>query len=286
MMVKNAGMATISWTDGTSGNWSNGSNWIGGTPPGPGDDVLINGVSAYTLTLNTAITVASITLFDASALLQIENLDGLDAVTGPLADAGAIGLDAVGTGGSTLQIGDLLTVNNQLQIGNTGLLSQSLLTAGGLSDTGDITLFGGSAPAILMVNGNADISGGGLLDVRDGATVAATSSLFVDAGSARLKVDAYGGVGGSDVTIGGDLTNTSFGNFGDGGVSVGTGGMTQPDTLTIQGTIDNTGGLTNVTGGQSGAIAQIIVAGAVSSVLTGQFNIIGNAGGAVPAPVS
>ena len=279
-MVKNASMATISWKDGTSGNWSNDSDWNGETSPGPGDDALINGVSANTLTVTTAMTVASITLSDASALLQIENPGAVDTVTGPVADAGAIGLDASGSGGSTLQIGGLLTVSNQLQIGNTGLLSQSLLTVGGLSDKGDITLFGGSAPAVLMVNGSADISGSGLLDVRDGATVTATSNLFVDAGSARLKVDTYGGAGGSDVAVGGNLTNTSFGNFGDGGVSVGTGGMTQSDTLTVQGTLDNTGGLTSVTGGQSGAIAQIIVAGVVSSVLTGQFNIVGNTGGA------
>ena len=57
--------------------------------------------------------------------------------------------------------------------------------------------------------------------------------------------------GGSNVTIGGDLTNQSAGSFGDGGVSVGNGSMTAADMLTVDGTLTNTGGLLDVVGGHT-----------------------------------
>jgi hypothetical protein len=111
--------------------------------------------------------------------------------------------------------------------------------------------------------------------------VTTTTGLTVNGGSARLKVDAYGGRGGSTVTIGGNLVNSSFGSFGDGGVSVGNDGMSVADLLTVNGTLTNTGGLVNLTGGnQAGATAQMQVAGAAPSTLTGNYSIVGDTGGA------
>ena len=101
-------------------------------------------------------------------------------------------------------------------------------------------------------------------------------------GDGRLKVDAYGGHGGSTVTIGRNLTNASFGNFSDGGVSVGNGNMTVGDTLAVHGTVDNTGGILDVTGGLTAtATARLIVTGAVQSTLTVNYNIVGDTGGAI-----
>ena len=124
------------------------------------------------------------------------------------------------------------------------------------------------------------IAGNGVLDLRDGVTVTTSGSLTVDGGDGRLKVDAYGGSGGSDVTIGGDLTNSSFGNFSDGGVSVGNGNMSTGSTLTVDGAFNDTGGLLEITGGRTGAAAGMTVAGAAPDTLTGQYNIVGDAGGA------
>ncbi len=125
------------------------------------------------------------------------------------------------------------------------------------------------------------IASNGILDLRDGASVTTSNGLTISGGSARLKVDAYGGQGGSNVSIGGNVVNTSAGSFGDGGISVGGGGMSKSDLLTINGTLTNTGGITNVTGGNTaGATGQINVTGAAPSTLTGQYNIVGNAGGA------
>jgi hypothetical protein len=58
------------------------------------------------------------------------------------------------------------------------------------------------------LSGLATIASNGLVDLRDGTSVTTTSGLTVNGGSARLKVDAYGGQGGSTVTIGGNLVTT------------------------------------------------------------------------------
>ena len=124
------------------------------------------------------------------------------------------------------------------------------------------------------------IASNGLVDLRDGVAVTTAGSLTV-VGGGRLKVDAYGGSGGSDVTLGGDLVNGSSGSFGDGGVAVGSGNITTGDTLTIDGVVNNAGGILDITGGHAGATARMIVTGAAASTLTGQYNVAGGADGAV-----
>ena len=157
----------------------------------------------------------------------------------------------------------------------------------GASDSADLAIDGGNAFAeVGATNSNnaldslGTINGNGLLDLRDDVKVSTTGNVTVLGGDGRLKVDAYGGHGGSDVTIGGNLSNSSFGNFSDGGVSVGNGNMTVADTLTVHGTFDDTDGLLTVNGGQSGAAAEMVVTGAVAATLTGNYSIAGNAGGA------
>ncbi|RKX23356.1 MAG: hypothetical protein DRP45_10590, partial [Candidatus Zixiibacteriota bacterium] len=52
----------ISWSNASGGNWSTGSNWTGGVVPGAIDTALITLDGTYTVTLDTDITVAGITL--------------------------------------------------------------------------------------------------------------------------------------------------------------------------------------------------------------------------------
>ncbi|MBS0326997.1 MAG: choice-of-anchor D domain-containing protein [Proteobacteria bacterium] len=100
-------------------------------------------------------------------------------------------------------------------------------------------------------------------------------------GNGRIKVDAYGGSGGSTLTIGGNLTNTSTGSFGDGGVSVGNAAMSNADLLTVNGSYSNTGGLTTLNGGNVGAAtAQMTITGAAPSTLLGTYDVDANKGGA------
>ena len=96
-------------------------------------------------------------------------------------------------------------------------------------------------PARLSSNsaltGLTAVSGNFLLE--NGASVAPTGNVSVT-GNGAVEVDGpnIGGAGGSSLTIGGNLTNSSTnGN----GVDVGNAGITSADTLTVNGT----GGLSN-----------------------------------------
>ena len=141
-------MTSVSWSSAISGNWATGSNWQGGSAPGTSDDAFIAVVGNYTVSLTTPITVASLTVSDASAALQIQDPGGIDTITGNLDNSGNLGVDAIGAGGSTLTIGGTLTNNNGLQVGNGNMTAAALLTVGGVfNNTGGVTIAGGQAGA-------------------------------------------------------------------------------------------------------------------------------------------
>ncbi len=339
-------MAIAQWKIAADGNWTDSSKWVGDTPPGNGDDAVLSVIGFYTVNLTSPISVASIAIGDSTAFLEIQDPGGTELVTGNLTNAGTLGVDAFGSGGSSLSVGGTLANSHAVQIGNGGISAASLLSVGAVTNAGGsigITggqsgasarmLVAGTAPTVMTgsysltgntggaslnfgggtvgqigdgaatsgylfidganafaeigatnsnsaLTGLATIAGNGVLDLRDAVTVSTAGALAVNGGNGRLKIDAYGGSGGGNVTVGGALTNSSFGNFSDGGVSVGNGSMTSADLLTVDGTFTNTGGLLTLTGGQAGAAARMVVAGALGSVLTGNYSIVGDAGGA------
>lgn len=55
--------ASVSWVGG-SGDWETGSNWSGGSEPGPADDVTID--ANVTVTINASTTINKLTLGNAS----------------------------------------------------------------------------------------------------------------------------------------------------------------------------------------------------------------------------
>jgi hypothetical protein len=143
----------------------------------------------------------------------------------------------------------------------------------GASNGADLAIDGSNAFAeVGATNSNkaldslGTVNGNGLPDLRDEVKVSTTGALTVLSGDGRLKVDACGGHGGSQVTIGGNLTNGSFS-----GVAVGHVTMTTGDTLSLHGNVKNdAGAVFDVTG--NGAVA----AAAGILELTGAFT---NAGG-------
>ncbi|MCW2285883.1 hypothetical protein M2323_003758 [Rhodoblastus acidophilus] len=158
-------------------------------------------------------------------------------------------------------------------------ITSNVGTISSLTVSSALSILGGG---VLNVTGATLLSGGGVIDLRNGGRLTTSAGLTVSGGNGRLKVDSYGGPGGSQVTIGGNLVNASSGVYSDGGVSVGNNSMGQADALTVQGTLTNTGGLVTVTGGNvAGATAKLTVTGAAAATLTGTFNIVGNAGGAI-----
>ena len=124
-------MASVNWKSAASGGRTVASNWDSGNVPGTSDDVFISVAGSHTVSLIAAITVASITIGDASAVPQIQNPGGDDVVTGNLDGGGSVGVDAIGAGGSTLTIGGTLTDGNAIQVGNGGMTTSDLLTVGG-----------------------------------------------------------------------------------------------------------------------------------------------------------
>ncbi len=230
---------------------------------------------------NTNMTVADLLTVDGT----LNDTGGLVNIIGGQAGASAT-LAVTGAAQSTF-------TGNVSIVGDSGGASLDYGSGGitaigdGASNGGDIYIDGplayaevGATNSNSALTGLATIAGNGLLDLRDGETLTTTTGLTVNGGDGRLKVDAYGGNGGSTVTIGGDLTNSSFGNFSDGGVSVGGSNMGVGDLLTVDGVYTGTGGLLVLTGGRSGASARMVVTGALQSTLTGNIAVSGNAGGA------
>ncbi len=203
-------MTSVSWSSAISGNWTTGSNWEGGSAPGTSDDAFIAVLGNYTVSLTTPITVASLTVSDALAALQIQDPGGIDTITGNLDNSGNIGVDAIGAGGSTLTIGGTLTNNNGLQVGNSNMTAAALLTVGGVfNNTGGVTIAGGQAgaaarlvvagasPGVLLGTYNIEANAGtaavqwgsgGITQVGDGASNGA--DLLLDGAKAFAAVGA------------------------------------------------------------------------------------------------
>ena len=100
--------------------------------------------------------------------------------------------------------------------------------------------------------------------LENGAKVSPTSNVSVT-GNGTLGLDGNntGGAGGSSLTIGGTLTNSSTnGN----GISIGTANITSADSLTVKGTggLSNTGDI-NIEGGSASATANLVVTNNVTS---------------------
>ena len=110
------------------------------------------------------------------------------------------------------------------------------------------------------------IGGSGFLAIQDpGATQSVSGNVSLSgSGSLQLDGNNIGGPGGSSMTIGGTLTNTSTnGN----GISIGNTGITSADTLTVNGT----GGLSN------GSTSEINIEG--SATVQATLNVANAAAG-------
>jgi hypothetical protein len=129
------------------------------------------------------------------------------------------------------------------------------------------------------LTGLSTIAGSSYLDLRDGASVTTNTGLTVNAGDRGLQVDQFGGAGGSQMTIGGNLTNNSFGAF-SAGIGVGNANMNTADRLTVDGTLANNGNIQLIGGNNAAATAQMVVTGAAPATLGGQYDLTGNTGGA------
>jgi len=120
----------------------------------------------------------------------------------------------------------------------------------------------------------ASITLSGVLAIADpGVTQSVTGNLT---NNGIIYVD-QSGAGGSALTIGGDLTNTA--PAGVGGLQIGNGGMTAASTVTVDGAVNNSGGLGVDGGSAAGAQAQLVVSGAFNGTGNGLYLYGGSATG-------
>src|SRR5436190_17920468 len=69
-------MAQVQWGKHGSGNWNTSQNWNTGTVPGSGDTAFLPqyaGVSAYTVTITTAVTVNSVSADTNTLAIETKN---------------------------------------------------------------------------------------------------------------------------------------------------------------------------------------------------------------------
>ena len=64
--------ADVFWNDAAGGNWSDGTKWSTGSPPGPADNAFITLDGTYTVNLNVNATVASLSLGAAAGTQTLE----------------------------------------------------------------------------------------------------------------------------------------------------------------------------------------------------------------------
>lgn len=62
------GASTVTWTNSSGGSWNAGTNWSSGKAPVPVDDVVIDLIGAYTITVGADVTISSLTM-DAGVLM-------------------------------------------------------------------------------------------------------------------------------------------------------------------------------------------------------------------------
>ena len=75
--------ATVTWKAAVSGNWSDGTKWSTGTPPGAADTAVIDIGGTYTVTVNVAATVAGLTLNAPSGQVTLDLSSASFVLNGP-----------------------------------------------------------------------------------------------------------------------------------------------------------------------------------------------------------
>ena len=250
--------ATVIWTGGGgNGNWSNGANWSAGSPPAPGDDVVLTGqgVAPTNDDLPASTILHSVTLnsrangYSISGQLSLQSggfitdNNGIGPDTVNVAGNGAVALNGpaaitLTSGAAGFAIGSI-TGTGPLTLTNSNASGSGLELAGPDSYSG-VTTIDGSGGAVGL--------GGGAIPVGSALTVnAGGTALFQAPGNPIGSLAGAGNValGSGTLTTGGDDTSTTFA-----GVLSGTGGLdkTGSGTLTLSGPNTYSGG-TTVDGG-------------------------------------
>lgn len=237
----------------------------------------------------------SLTLADGAAVATIVSFN----------NTGSLDLDAFGAtgfsedGGSSLKIGSLLTNSSAIDVGNAGILAPTVLSAGGLANTGAINLTGaagtaasfvvaGAAPTTLV--GQYTLRNDALLQFATGgvAAIGPGAGLFLDGALSRVALAAMPG---SNSALSGLAGNAGTLSLSDGAAVATKGvGLTNTGTIEIDVVSESGGGglalggaLTNKASLDIGnaSLSKAVTATAPGLVNTGTVELAG--GAATPA---
>ena len=222
-----------------NGTWSSTSAWSGGIVPTGTDDALLGsgGNTAYTITLNTAQSAASVSIAGSTSGAKNTTLTltaGVLTIGGNLSLASTSGMgNAFIRGGGSIQVGGTFTGNGTvisagvLVINAASIASTGSLLAGGAGGTLDIevgllgsasntvTQIGASTAGTLLV-GSGKLEATSLLALSNGTVkVAGASVLKIDA---AVAVTSTGTSTGTLLVSGGTLDLALGGSAAGGGV--------------------------------------------------------------------
>ncbi len=185
---------------------------------GTGASVTLNGGKALIALKSAPTSNSAFTgLAQSAGTLTLENGAAL-APKGAFDNSGTMAIDTAGTGGSSLTVGGVLTNENSLQIGNTGITAATKVSAKALNNFGNISEVSDAAAA---------------------TSTLAVAGAFLNGHGDFVQID-NGGAGGSQLTVGGALTNNGF-------LFIGNTTLTRATTVKVTGASSDTGAI-NVSG--------------------------------------
>ena len=152
------GSNAIAWINASGGNWSNGANWQGGSPPGPTEGALIDLDGTYVITLDTDVNVESIALGGNSGRQTLDNNGYAITASGTVR--------VIGTGA--------------LQVASTSL------TAGTVINEGTITLNGSNVTG--PIDNRSELVVVGYTEIYDSVTTTTNSLLELDGAGADASL--------------------------------------------------------------------------------------------------
>ncbi len=164
-----AGADTITWTNTAGGNWGAAANWNPNQVPGASDTALITSSGNYTVTLDSDVTLTSLTL---GGTIGTQTL-GDPSYNLSLNGASVVGSNGVvSLGGGVLAGSGLLTVNGKLN------------WTGGRIGAGSTLALAANGVLVAAGNGNLDFSG----VMTNAGTIRLTSGTF-----RCIALSSYGG---------------------------------------------------------------------------------------------
>lgn len=204
----------IHWTAAVDGNWSDGANWSGGSMPAPGDNVFIDAVGDYTVTLDTDAELTDLAL-GASTGSQRLSASSRTLTIGGTATISANGefslAAAIVAGPGSLVNGGTITLQNNNTI-SADLLNDGTLNVEHQNNqvTGQFSTTAGTVGTRTI---DAGVRNQGTIAVDYSATLSHASDTITNQAAVTVAEDQVLTVSGSFAHTGGNIVGPGWVHF-------------------------------------------------------------------------